>query len=81
MNCDDNVEIERVYAYLTNSKTILAIHGHNLSKLLRIDEGFRHFFCYEVDMVRAKYALNALTSTFHLANLEDEFPEIIRIGK
>lgn len=53
----------------------------NFGILLREDESFRHFFCYEVRMERMKAKLNDLMNIEQLIDLEEEFPEVIRIGE
>lgn len=57
--------------------------AQNLAKLLKTEwfEYFRHFLCHELEMEEKKPKLTSLIDPKNWIELEDEFPQILRIGK
>ncbi|KAL3106654.1 hypothetical protein niasHT_012027 [Heterodera trifolii] len=80
INCDDDDEVEKFYQFLIDSSLIDTIVGFCLDEFLKVSDSFRHFFCHENDMLALKIAMSSkLVFASNLVQLEDEFPEVLRI--
>uniref|UniRef100_A0A183BIL5 Rhoptry neck protein 5 n=1 Tax=Globodera pallida TaxID=36090 RepID=A0A183BIL5_GLOPA len=75
-------EAEAIYSDLMGNEKISIIYGQNLANLLELSQNFRHYFCHDVkDMGQMKLELNKLIDSGEMSILENDFPEIMRIGK
>lgn len=75
------LEVEQIFIDLLKRNKICFINGQNMANLLKTESNFRHFLCHEVDMEQAKNLfIEKLLNSAELNKLEDEFPEIMRIG-
>lgn len=75
------MEIEELANELTDQEHLRIIHARNIGQLIRENQSFRYFLCHGTDMEKiGKEKLGKLLGPAELLRIEDEFPEILRIG-
>uniref|UniRef100_A0A914IFA0 Polynucleotide adenylyltransferase n=1 Tax=Globodera rostochiensis TaxID=31243 RepID=A0A914IFA0_GLORO len=80
VDCDDPDNVAKIFLILYGQPTIHTIFEYNIGNFLKMYEQLRHFFCHEIEphTLKTELALKLL-SPASIVNLEDEFPEILRI--
>lgn len=84
MNCASQEGIEQIFSELISPPKIHIINCQNIAQMLRIFPDFRNFFCHEVVdkyLIKTIMIETSLIDSLEMIHLEEQFPEIMRIGE